>query len=1514
MPRFRKGEDVLGCFDLGNGARSNKRWWLSEIFQVDYTLSGDTIIDGVNSYGLAEGGVAPYQVLVQRQDGLSYILLILEDNDDYCCELNSDNIVRLGVEEESFLESQLLPIISMDKEEAHRLLRLAVQHRHKTVAAWIVKNTKIPTRLIGRELLKLAVNGHLGSRVSADTSSHEEEERLIEDLSLLMVWLKEECDASVEYFTDKEEHHVEHVAAINGDCILLLWLLKEEIVYARCPELRDMARKGDSCSPDEVVTRWWGLPRDASGNTPWHYMSCAGNNKLIQSYHENDIHGYRTIKDLTAVNSKGETAFDLATDITTAEALRALEKHLYQGRLNRAMRHEDPEIDYTELQRLIQEYNLDVELAMSEEFNTSIDSRFAVFSAIEKGNLSKLQWFIETMKLADISLKNDEGLTLLHIAARTDTDTRNEMTSRIQGVDDETSFLYKHRTEYLADKRFFLENDWGGKADLISEMKRSRIGNMCWLLNIMEYKKHCEGTEETAGGRLKIIQWLIGKGLILPDIDFILNECEFPAAQLLLEHRMAADTLINDLFMYRAPIAMECIKEYLYRTPMEALQTPSKMIFAVLRKPKNDPLGDTEAKRLLLLKWLLDHCDVDPIKLRTLSGETMLHEAVRNGETVLAIWLAANYHVLTHVMGETSGKLPVHISLESSPSSGSLAHFMILYTGEGRNYDAWTKDERSWNLTDRDGRTVREYAKFCDDECIRNKAWKPDRNSSFATMVDILGDSESTADQFDAHCHEHSLYRFVEPLCHHMEETRFLYTAISHGRLDILRWYATTFYQKKTEARDNGLAKKLEGVTEQRSSSPKKQKLCPKKDWNSFKRFPRIFCNHADGIVVSDKLEILSSFSDPIVSFPGNGGRGYSSRILDGTWLLSGWKPWSEYKCSIHVENCKVFSDEPGMNPAEFEVKKDGTFVLRANDDKEVWYSVNVSNARDLVNMILFKRYNIREGDGYQLWAENDRTICLTKLKPLEPDTLSAKRWRVAKVIEANAKNILVTFVTENPSESGLDSSFDEWIPRNSERINTSGRIKLDHDTGRVFHVSPEEALEIVMSGRELAIRCGHSNVVDWIDATTAPLRLREELEQCNEDFLNAVFGDASTKELEEILNKVKSVRTTAETNPSLEAVVLDLQNKAYVFQKCWESQPALGHYLPLSVLDYDGMYQEIKTLGLLRCMARLGRLDRIKWMIKTGKLKTDSEHAIGALFDAAHIDNVGIVEELISCGVHYSLPFAINKHKAKWNDADMMKFTFMRAQSLIEHAISELSGEVTYFLLSGNYVPDYHFNNDLVPLTVANCYVWGKGKEERSEKKANLRVDILKTLVARGLDLNMSDDRKWGSGNNSNYILVKALRLLAESKNASGACINVPITRALIEFICSKGCDIVSAVAENSHYKFPEWLDDMVVLSKSTWPLCDAISNKESIVELELLLETSSVHVCDVRDRQGRTLLHLTTVTGHIECLEWLVKKKGFDIDEKDPTSNKTAFQLAQELGMKEVMQKIQWLQNGPK
>eukprot|EP00978_Attheya_sp_CCMP212_P048017 scaffold461444_cov165-Attheya_sp.AAC.1 len=238
---------------------------------------------------------------------------------------------------------------------------------------------------------------------------------------------------------------------------------------------------------------------------------------------------------------------------------------------------------------------------------------------------------------------------------------------------------------------------------------------------------------------------------------------------------------------------MESIKEYLYRTPMEALQTPSKIIFAVLGKPQNDPLDDTEAKTLLLLKWLLNNCDVDPTELRTEGGETMLHEAVRNGQTVLAIWLAATYHILTHVIGDTSGKMPVHLSLELAPpnddkgTSGSLAHFMIMYAGEGRQHGTWTKDERAWNLTDRDGHTVRDYAKCCKDKHVWYQAWKPYWDSNFSLMIDMLGDGESTADQFDAHCKEHFMHGFIEALSDDMEEIRFLFAAISYGRLDVLR-------------------------------------------------------------------------------------------------------------------------------------------------------------------------------------------------------------------------------------------------------------------------------------------------------------------------------------------------------------------------------------------------------------------------------------------------------------------------------------------------------------------------------------------------------------------------------------------------------------------------------------------------------------------------------------------------------------------------------------------------------
>eukprot|EP00978_Attheya_sp_CCMP212_P014198 scaffold36099_cov55-Attheya_sp.AAC.2 len=539
MPRFRKGKQVLCCVDRGRS-----QWAMGAISQVDYTLSEDDVVHDMlpelHRDEFAAGDVVPYQVRVQgtaRQNGSSYIF-VPEDDDDYCCELSSDNIVRLDMER-SILESQLSSIIRRDKEEAHRLLQLAVQHRHPTVAMWIVRKTNLPTRLIGRELLKLAVNGHAESRVY-DIQSDEEEERLVTKISLLMLWLKEKCDASIEYFTDKEEHHVEHIAAINGDCILLLWLLKKELSYARSPELRDQARRVVTLSEGDH----WGLPRDVGGNTPLHYMSSAGNDKLIDCYTDTGIHErnrmFNNIKDFHAVDSKGNTALDLAKDASTAESLRALEKQLYQGVLTKAISDERSEIDYTELQRLIQEYDLDVELAMSGEFHRSIDSRVAVFSAIEQGNLSKLQWFIETMKLADISLRNDEGLTLLHIAARTDIITRREMADRIKLLNhenDQNSFWHKHRREELQSKRLFLEYHWKDKADLISAMEGSLIIGLQrgWNMDIVQYKKHCEGTKETAG-RLKIIQWLIRQGLMLPEIDYILNECEFPTAQLLLEY------------------------------------------------------------------------------------------------------------------------------------------------------------------------------------------------------------------------------------------------------------------------------------------------------------------------------------------------------------------------------------------------------------------------------------------------------------------------------------------------------------------------------------------------------------------------------------------------------------------------------------------------------------------------------------------------------------------------------------------------------------------------------------------------------------------------------------------------------------------------------------------------------------------------------------------------------------------------------------------------------------------
>jgi hypothetical protein len=209
--------------------------------------------------------------------------------------------------------------------------------------------------------------------------------------------------------------------------------------------------------------------------------------------------------------------------------------------------------------------------------------------------------------------------------------------------------------------------------------------------------------------------------------------------------------------------------------------------FCVQRPTYDEVLDVTDACRLLLLDWLDSNGHVDLVKTRTLSGDSLLHEAVYNKETVIAVWHAQRFSQLAHTRSTTSGQLPVHVSLERVADQdncvdSALCQFMIHYSGEGRGSFPWCHDRRTWALEDSKGRTVNDYASSCCVEQLRKRALRCVNEKSYRQMLDMALDEASTIQLFEFHVQRSNLEDSTFSDCY--DEIRFFHA---------FRWVVWTY-------------------------------------------------------------------------------------------------------------------------------------------------------------------------------------------------------------------------------------------------------------------------------------------------------------------------------------------------------------------------------------------------------------------------------------------------------------------------------------------------------------------------------------------------------------------------------------------------------------------------------------------------------------------------------------------------------------------------------------------------
>ena len=125
---------------------------------------------------------------------------------------------------------------------------------------------------------------------------------------------------------------------------------------------------------------------------------------------------------------------------------------------------------------------------------------------------------------------------------------------------------------------------------------------------------------------------------------------------LLLPYRLTTDAVVRERVgdSHSLQNIAELVKCFLYRTLHDAQQDAASVAMLCASHSATARFCFSTALRIRLLQWLQHRACVDIAKLRTRDGDTILHEAVRNGDAWLVIWLSANYRSLNYTMGETS--------------------------------------------------------------------------------------------------------------------------------------------------------------------------------------------------------------------------------------------------------------------------------------------------------------------------------------------------------------------------------------------------------------------------------------------------------------------------------------------------------------------------------------------------------------------------------------------------------------------------------------------------------------------------------------------------------------------------------------------------------------------------------------------------------------------------------------------------------------------------------------------
>jgi hypothetical protein len=167
---------------------------------------------------------------------------------------------------------------------------------------------------------------------------------------------------------------------------------------------------------------------------------------------------------------------------------------------------------------------------------------------------------------------------------------------------------------------------------------------------------------------------------------------------------------------------------------------------------------------------------------------------------VLQKWLACSFSGMLYQCCQ-AGRTPLHLALMPDVASYALCKMLMDCLSSHPLMD----QDKVWEFEDANGIPLHKYGRRCDHEVLREKAERARLKTLFSDLEASVRKKVSLARMQKQHCRSASVNQYLTKSLKSLDgvsdrdlqgldiardRAQFLATAIKHGRLDVIQWYA----------------------------------------------------------------------------------------------------------------------------------------------------------------------------------------------------------------------------------------------------------------------------------------------------------------------------------------------------------------------------------------------------------------------------------------------------------------------------------------------------------------------------------------------------------------------------------------------------------------------------------------------------------------------------------------------------------------------------------------------------